>query len=218
MGKTKVTIGIPLGREHLYVKVVDSWLDLDTRGLRIRRVYGLDRDVAHARNQVVEQFLEQDDEWLLFVDDDMVLPRNTLKKLLSYNVPVIAPICTMRQPPFPPVIYKRGVLGIETIQDFPADKPFTVDAVGTGVILLQRSVLERMSKPWFAWGDFDNIGRMGEDIYLSDRIKFDLQLPIWVDPTIKVGHAGSWVATVDDWYEFSHNRRELSKYFGRNIE
>lgn len=208
----KVDIGIPLGREFVFWKTMDSLINLDRTGLKTRMVYGIDRELSEKRNQICRDFLKGNAEWLLFVDDDMTLPRNTLRKLLSYDVPVIAPICTMRQAPYPPVVYQRELTGITNLWAPPMDKPFRADVVGTGVLLIRREVIEKMEPPWFKWGDYQD-RRMGEDIYFSDRVRFDMGIPIWVDPTIKVGHVGYWEATIDDWIWFRDNREHLGKYF-----
>lgn len=207
--RVSIDIGIPVGREYMYFKTAESLFNLDRRNLKLNLIYGLDAELAEKRNQIVRTFLKGKSDFLMFCDDDMVLPPDTAKKLASYNVPVVAPLCTMRMPPFPPVIYNRHVIGIEAVWEYPKDKPFTVDVVGTGVLMIRRDVLEQMDEPWFAWGDFQIKGnRMGEDIYFSDKVRFELGLPIWVDPSIRVGHVGIKVATADDW-EWHWEHREI---------
>jgi hypothetical protein len=213
--RVSIDIGIPMGREFMFFKTAESLFNLDRRGLKFNLIVGMDAELAEKRNQIVRKFLEGKSEFLLFVDDDMVLPADLARKLAAYNVPVIAPLATMRMPPFPPVIYERGVMGITNKWVYPQDKPFTVDVVGTGVLMIRRDVLEQMEEPWFAWGDYQIKGnRMGEDIYFSDKVRFELGLPIWIDPSLKVGHIGFKVATADDWQWHWQNRELFPQWFG----
>ena len=85
-----------------------------------------------------------------------------------------------------------GVMNHETIESISKrTKPFTVDYVGAGWMLVSKGVFENMEYPW--WGPklqkFDNgiVDYTGEDVSMNLCAK-ELGIDIIVDPRIWVGH------------------------------
>jgi hypothetical protein len=86
-----------------------------------------------------------------------------------------------------------GVMNSETIDTISRrTKPFTVDYVGFGWVLVKHGVFESMDYPWFGpkLQVFEN-GEVqdfcGEDVSFCLDAK-SLGYEIWVDPRIRVGH------------------------------
>ncbi len=133
--------------------------------------------VDAARNQIVRRFLAAGDRWLLMVDSDMVFAPGTLRRLLSWNVPVVTPLMFQRHGPLPPLIMRgtgtngAGKVGhaiqlAETrewltlhnelvsshpviLDPAPDESLALVTTLGGGCMLLRRDALERLSDPWF---------------------------------------------------------------------
>jgi SAM-dependent methyltransferase len=59
-----------------------------------------------------------------------------------------------------------------------------VDAVGTGTMVVHRSVLEALEPPWFEYP----VGWGSEDLHFCRRVKEQLGLPIYVDMSCVSGH------------------------------
>lgn len=87
----------------------------------------------------------------------------------------------------------NGVMNSETIETISRrTKPFTVDYVGFGWVLIQKGVFESMTYPWFGpkLQVFENGAVQdfcGEDVSFCLDAK-NLGYKIWVDPRIRVGH------------------------------
>jgi hypothetical protein len=98
------TIGIVRGELARYTDFEDS-LDLlqVPRGTRAVRLKG--PSVARNRNAVVEQM---HGEWVAFFDDDHVVPRDTVMKLLSHNQPIVGALYSAKRPPFYPRAFKHA--------------------------------------------------------------------------------------------------------------
>lgn len=127
--------------------------------------------VAPCRNMAVADFLaDKNATHLLFVDDDVYVPRDAIAKLLEVNRPIVGGCY--------PSYYNVSDLKVETyIVAWENGKKIRkwfkgvkrVDAVGTGCMLIRRNVLERMPFPWFRWGEHLIEGRYQQQ---SDDLDF----------------------------------------------
>lgn len=131
---------------------------------------------------------------VLFIDDDMIVPPNGLMRLLSHKEPIVGGLYFGRQPPHLPIAYRH----IKDNQWIPITKFGAglqeVDAIGFGFILVERTVLEKMQRPWFEFSD-----RMGEDMYFCEQAK-KLGYRILLDADIKCKHL-STVEIGEEHYE-----------------
>lgn len=152
--------------------------------------------VTFARETIAEKALELGMDWILFVDDDQILPKKMFIALARHmdKADLIAPIVFQRVHPYKPVVYKVDVnkdektgmiyTGTDHRIDYPINSEFEADAVGFGVVLLRTEILKKIPKPWF----FSNTN-LGEDIYFCVRAK-QHGFKILVDSRVKVGHLG----------------------------
>lgn len=168
--------------------------------------------VDAARNQLVRQFLATSDRWLLMVDCDMVFAPGTLRRLLSWDAPVLTPLMFQRHGPLPPVIMRgegtnaagehghaiqlaetRDWLETHTellssrpviLDPAPADSLTPVTTLGGGCMLLRRDALEALDDPWFVCGPGQ---RNMEDINFGVRLA-QAGVPMAVDRSCMVAH------------------------------
>lgn len=148
--------------------------------------------VQVAREMMAEQALKLDAKYVLFVDDDMIVPKRMFEALMKHadKADIIAPICFQRISPYKPVIYKTkkeikdGKLYITNnhITDYEPNSIVYPDAVGFGVVLINTEVFKKLPQPWF----FSNTN-IGEDIYFCQQAKA-AGFNILVDTSVKVGH------------------------------
>lgn len=156
------------------------------------------------RNNVVAGFLEHKQfDWLLFVDDDTVIPEDAAEKLIDVGKPFVTGV----QPLMLPSKDEAGAFHyVANVMRFPTAEhrtphwpdwfewkrpstPFRVFHCGFGCVLLSREVLESIGFPWFRedYGDQWNRNAITEDIYFCDRARragFD----IWCEPSVVCGH------------------------------
>ena len=165
-------------RFHAYVQVENSTL------------------VTRSRNKLVKAFLEETDAaWLLMIDVDQRLPLEVFDKLVDTahdkERPIVSGLVFAKfgddyniRPV--PTIYRWQDNGFSTIDDYPLDTVITVDAAGTGCLLMHRDVLELMRKeatahqgPDWAWFvDGPIAGQwLGEDLLFSKRLA-SLNIPM----------------------------------------
>ena len=171
--------------------------------------------LAGKRNLVVKAFLETDSEWLLFVDTDQDfdgdLPARMLESADAVERPVlsalimaerdgkIAPACT---------VFVDG--RFKAPQVIPSERHWNVATVGTGCVLIHRSVFEKVAEgrdddafPWFKHDQFE--GPDGKPSEMSEDYVFSLRcqaadIPLTVDTSIEVGHVKKRTLTTRDFY------------------
>lgn len=124
----------------------------------------------HCRNIIVNKFLKSDCQWLLMVDSDVIPPDNVCT-MVSNDVDVCsAHVSTIANGEVIPVGMIKNADGYH--HDFKHSKPglHKVDAVGTGCILIKRSVFDKLDKPYFKFIYEDGLLVNGEDFDFSERI------------------------------------------------
>ena len=150
-GSSRVLMAIPnMGwlRTDLALGMV-HWLR--DYGVTVWAPVGL-QPLAYARNECVKHFLETDNDYIWFVDDDVSLPPDSLKLLLDAEKRAISGVYTMiakdsdgqLKPCW--IVAKRTPKGL-----VPADGEGieSIQACGFGCVLIERSVFEEVPYPWF---------------------------------------------------------------------
>jgi len=143
-----------------------------------------DAFVAHSRNSIVDAFLKTDLDYILSIDDDMVLPignaewfklysgwkwmgdsfagLNTIDRLTSHKKSVVGALYFGRYIHGPPV-FAEGVNEevAKMVRSGPHDRLMATNWVGTGCILIHRQVFLDIEKR-FPRLARDNSGKYGQ--------------------------------------------------------
>lgn len=106
------------------------------------------------------------------------------------------------------------------------DPLLSCGGVGTGALMIHRSVLEQMRPPWFIYK-----GDEGEDLLFCQRVREELGLPVYVDMSTMCGHLTLETKTQADFrqtflerglflsgYDHTIAVRWLSAFFGLTPE
>lgn len=167
-----------------------------------------------ARNQIVRRFLATPDRWLLMVDSDMVFAPGTLRRLLSWDLPVVTPLMFQRHGPLPPLIMRgtgenaagqhgHAIQLQETrewltahgelvssrpviLDPAPADCLTEVTTLGGGCMLIRRDALDALGLE-DGWFRCDPGKHNMEDIRFGEALA-DAGVPMFVDRSCMVAH------------------------------
>lgn len=164
--------------------------------------------ISASRNGIVQMFLNTTTaDLFMWVDSDIMFPQYGIKRLVDRNLDIVGGVYYHKDYMATPTIYKMkedGRFRIYGEADI-KDKPFEVDGIGTGFLLIKREVLAKftpdvvkeMGTP-FGFGFSPDGTEEGEDLSFCRRAK-KLGYKIWADPTIPLGHIGRKAYTIEDF-------------------
>src|SRR5438132_2029752 len=160
------------------------------------------------RNITCKVALERKAQYVLFVDDDVLVPFDGLRKLIDFDCDICAANVLIRTPPFDYMFFKKDGESIRPFVDEELDgKSFlsefdSLTAVGCSFTLIKTSLLKELKQPYFL-----TCGNCTEDIYFCVRALQQVpKLTIRVDLTVECGHI-MWPEIINPY-----NRKQYLRY------
>lgn len=148
------------------------------------------KNYADGRNEVVKKAREENFEWLFFVDDDVFLPHDAIKRLLSHQKDVVTGIYWTKSDPAEPVIFEK--FGKGPMYKFPVDKLFPVAGAGAGCLLINMKVFDKFDEhniPYFkqGWSEDGIVCNIGEDHWFFKKA-IQLGFEVYADSGVLCDH------------------------------
>ena len=115
------------------------------------------RRVDVAKERLVEMAIANNCQWILFVDDDTILPQDALMKMIKLwksgdQYKVITGVYWSKSEPSFPLLFKGNLEG--SFWDWNTQDLVEVDAAGAGCLFMDIEVFKKMPKPWFSCNYF----------------------------------------------------------------
>ncbi len=148
-------------------------------------------DVATGRHNGVVVAKQTEADYLFFVDSDMMIPPDTIVRLLEHGKPVVGASYCQRRLPFR-MTHTELDGGRGTFSDTDAGIR-EVARIPTGCMLIDMAVFNGMEPPYFKWG-YPGDGRVvSEDNTFCDRVR-EAGHSVWLDCdlTKEVRHIGTY--------------------------
>jgi len=182
----KIALGIPTNR-LVKPKTAQSLLDLvafsnhDFKILVSSRGY----NTSENRNWIATQAVNSGCDYLFFVDDDMIVPPNTLDELLMCGKDIVGCVYKTK--------YETQADVCEYFDDERPQGLFKVKAIGTGCLLIKTDVFRKLPQPWFKylWNDNGSIKKSHDWIFCEDARNAGID--VWALNTLEVKHIGQRV-------------------------
>lgn len=159
------------------------------------------------RNLAVQVTLDSKADYLLFVDDDVIVPADSLERLIACDADIAAGDVLIRGYPFDHMCFRwtgEDKKVMKALSEYPPhSKIINVDAVGCSLCLIRRELLEKIPSPYFITGVNHT-----EDVYFCLKAReFDPGCTIKVDTLLTCGHIL--------WPEYisSDNKKSFKVYF-----
>lgn len=164
-----------------------------------------DRSPAHGRNVIVDEAIKHNCTHILFLDDDMAIPKDGLTKLLSHDVDVVTGLYLSRSYPHQPMIFDvADESGACLYAYLTGDEPRLKEIVnaGLGFCLIKISVFLDLEKPYVRLGEL-NPEQWCDDIGFFNRVR-QAGFKIYCDMECRVGHIGTMIIWPNkengEWY------------------
>ncbi len=142
------------------------------------------------RNHTAKVALDNDFDYILFIDDDVLLPFNNcdpLQRLLDCNTDIAAGWTVIRGYPYNNMFFKYDdKKNLLFYNEFKTNDKGLIEcnAVGFSCCLIKCDLLRKVPPPFFVTGP-----RSTEDVYFCVKAKtFNPDVTIVVDPIVKTSH------------------------------
>jgi hypothetical protein len=154
--------------------------------------------ISASRNEITMRLLNQTNaDYLMWIDSDIQFPEWGVTRLIQRDLDIVGGIYYHKTAQADPTIYELNEDGLyQKILEFPTDRLFEVDGIGTGFLLIKRSVFERFTPEVikelgtpFGLGKGPTGREEGEDLSFCRRAKA-LGYKVWADPSIPLFHIG----------------------------
>lgn len=149
--------------------------------------------IDNMRNAAAKAALELECDYLMFIDDDMILHPDTFESLLAADKDIVMALTFIRGGEFPPMFFKRvpkengyDLTHFHDWEDHIDEKGLVeCAAIGFATVLIKTSILKQLEAPYFL-----TAGGHTEDVYFCCRAKAEIgeHVSIFVDTKVPTGH------------------------------
>lgn len=204
----KILIAVPTF-ESIYPDTFKSIYELDPAGHELSFEFARGYDCATARNKIAQMSLDQGADYVLMVDNDVVLRKDAILNLTDDLKEVCLGYYAHRDTDN---IY-RGRTCICKLFDadgtkyfnYPLESEYSAEELhelsengthklqihggGMGCAFISTAIFRRLSYPWYDWVNYrdENRGMLSEDLYFCELCRKD-GIPIYTDTRVECGH------------------------------
>ena len=128
--------------------------------------------VDKARNDLVNMAINNNCDYVFFLDSDVLMPPNAIDKLLDMQVDIASGLYFTKGKPFLPVARVKEGDRHFFLEDFEFNEIREVQGVGMGCCLIKTDVFKKLEFPYFKleWRKYEGQDyQIAEDIYFCDE-------------------------------------------------
>ena len=204
----RILIAVPT-YENIMPDTFKGIYDLDPCGHELVFEFIRGYDVATARNKIAQKALDLETDYVLMVDNDVVLPKDALKNLTDDLKEVCLGYYAHRDTDN---IY-RGRTCVCKVYDpngvkyfnYPLESEYTAEELkelregnnfkvrihggGMGCAFIKTELFQRLDYPWYDWVNYANAhrGMLSEDLFFCEKCR-KARIPIYTDTRVGCGH------------------------------
>lgn len=213
----KILIAVPTF-ETIYPDTYKSIYELDNGDNEVMFEFVRGYDCATARNKIAQRGIDLKADYVLMVDNDVVLPKNALTLLTEDPVDVCLGyyahrdtdnryrgntcICKLKQPDGTlyynyPLESEYSASEMKALRE-KGETKILVHGGGMGCAFINVDIFNRIPYPWYDWVNYGDAhrGMLSEDLYFCERCK-GMGIPIHSDVRVGCGHLFRYVQWPD---------------------
>lgn len=151
---------------------------------------------AEIAKQLNDGIRKMTGDWVWLMADDHVFNPDLLMNLLAHDKDIVAPLVSMRKPPYVPVLYRTptgDTFPLVNWDELPVpgglighEAPYEDIYASTAGMLISKRALDLIGDPWFEVGQFHS-ERLNEDLWFNTKAK-KAGLTVHVDCDLQMGH------------------------------
>lgn len=213
----KILVAVPTF-ENIYPDTFKSVYDIDRDGHDVIFEYIRGYDCATARNKIAQTAISYNTDYVLMVDNDVVVPSDIIKIMLDDPKDVVLGYYAHRNADNK---YTGNTCICKLTDDnginyfnYPLESEYTADDMkkfrengrfkiqihggGMGCAFIKTDVFRRINYPWYDWVNYadDHRGMLSEDLYFCEACK-KKQIPIYTDSRAACGHMFRFIQYCD---------------------
>lgn len=187
-----VLLGVPT-LEHRPVswEWMDYFMNLQfPLGASVSRGRIIGRDVAEARNALVQMALDANADYLMMLGDDNLAPANLFALLHRHREMMVTGVYWQKSYPTHPYLWDGLLKGF--YEDWKVGEYFPVDFAGCDALLVNTDVFRAIEPPWFSRDWTFEPGQtpspiLTEDFYFYTKAR-QAGFRLWVDTAAQLDH------------------------------
>lgn len=202
----KILIAVPTF-ENIYPDTYKSIYDMDKSGNDVEFEFVRGYDCATARNKIARIALDRGTDYVLMVDNDVVVPKEAFSYFLDDPKDVCLGFYAHRDTDN---IYRGRTSVCKLLSDsgeryfnYPLESEYKATELaalkdrgeykvlihggGMGCAFIKTDVFNRANYPWFDWTNYKSGAMLSEDLFFCENCRIH-GIPIYTDTRLNCGH------------------------------
>lgn len=186
----KILVAVPT-YENICPETFKSIYDLDKGDHQVDFEFVKGYDCPTARNNIARLALDGDYDYVLMVDSDVVVQKETLNYLLDPPTNVVLGCCPRKNSTDGRIeIYRLGTFSFTdyyTYDSLPDDKRIAVKGGGFACALINVQAFKLLPFPWFKYVTYEDGSSLSEDLFFCLKAT-EAGFLVEADTRVRCGH------------------------------